>query len=173
MRCSRHLTLFVSCVWVRGAGFGNYKFFVLFLFWTSVMGLFVAAALSPAVVKFSLETGSVHHMVTFIMGLVFGLALAAFFVSHWKLMAANQTTLESLGNSGPITITYGWDLGSTLANVKQVLGNNWLLWFVPVATSTGDGISWPQRGESDADAETDRLMGAATSSDGIGASTAV
>lgn len=149
------------CPWTGNCvAFGNYKFFVLFLFWTSFLGLFVAAALLPAVVTYSAESGSVHQLITFIMGLVFGLAIGAFFYSHVRLMQQNMTTLESMGSgSSMITITYGWNVGP-LANVKQVLGNNYLLWLVPVATSTGDGISWPQRQESHSSltAETDRLI---------------
>ncbi len=147
--------------------FGNYKFFVLFLFWTTVMGLYIAAALLPVVVTYSAESSSVHQLITFIMGLVFGLAIGAFFYSHVRLMQQNMTTLESMGSgSSMITVTYSWNV-SPLVNVKQVLGNNYLLWLVPVATSTGDGISWPQRQEpqNGASAETDRLIDQAAPAD--------
>lgn len=73
-----------------------------------------------------------------------------------------------------------------MANVKQVLGNNYLLWLLPVPTSTGDGyvacfffpcvfflicrrvrrISWPQR-YADQTNERERLIdGAVPASDG-------
>lgn len=98
----------------------------------------MSLSLLPVIVMYSTEHGSVHHMVVFIMGGVFGMALAAFFWSHLRLMMANMTTLESMSSNELIKITYGWNIGK-LANVKQVLGNNYLLWLLPVATSTGDG----------------------------------
>lgn len=102
------------------------------------MGIFVALSLLPVIVTYSSEHGSIHHMITFIMGGVFGLALGAFFWSHVRLMMQNMTTLESMSQSDLMRITYGWNVGA-LANVKQVLGTNYLLWFLPLATSTGDG----------------------------------
>jgi hypothetical protein len=64
-----------------------------------------------------------------------------FFVSHFRMMMINQTTLESMRGASAVGSAY--DVG-VRANLEQVLGRNVALWFVPVATSLGDGITFPE-----------------------------
>jgi hypothetical protein len=70
-----------------------------------------------------------------------GLLVTCFFIFHVWLMSKAMTTIEycekaSKGtryNDSPYE-------GSALGNVKSVLGDNWLLWMLPVSPPSGTGL---------------------------------
>lgn len=145
------------CPWVGNCvGFANYKFFVLFLFWSSVLGLYSALTMLPSMFAFSLHVSPLPIMIVFFIALVFGLALGAFFWQHVVLMTKNQTTIESMGNDGLSPQGTPWNISPKI-NVSQVLGENVWLWAIPVATTLGDGKSWPQR-DREGSHEGERLL---------------
>ncbi|KAJ3021938.1 UNVERIFIED_CONTAM: Palmitoyltransferase, partial [Siphonaria sp. JEL0065] len=85
---------------------------------------------------------------------LFILLLTVGILSLWQLYyaACNTTTIESLENEkidklvkkGVISSSkrYPYDLGSSLENIKTVLGPRVLFWWIP-CLPTGDGLSFP------------------------------
>ena len=75
---------------------------------------------------------------------------------HTFLVSRNQTTLESF--RAPIFRhnlagdKKGFFLGH-FSNFQEVFGDNKLLWFLPIFTSFGDGLVYPQRGQANIDEE--------------------
>jgi len=131
------------CPWVGNCvGSHNYKFFVLFLFWTSILGFFVGTFTIPRLTSMSMRNGGINPLIVLIMAVVFGFGLFAFFVTHFRLMMENQTTIESMTNSTNNNI---YNVGIK-ANIKQVLGENYFLWFLPIRNKNGlDGLTFPER----------------------------
>jgi len=87
---------------------------------------------------------SMHLMIEFIVAIVFGLGLFAFASTHIKFVFQNTTTLESfdrvLRRDNPYNI-------GRRANWEQVFGKKALLWFLPFANGTADGISFPKKSD--------------------------
>jgi hypothetical protein len=79
--------------------------------------------------------------VTFILAAVFGVGLALFATTHYVYVFMNQTTIEimekSKSRAGNL-YNLGWS-----HNFREVFGDNPLLWFIPVFTTKGDGLSFP------------------------------
>jgi len=75
--------------------------------------------------------------------MVFGVGLALFATTHYVYIFLNQTTIEIMEkskSSGNNIYNLGYG-----RNFREVFGDNPLLWFVPVFTSKGDGLSFPVR----------------------------
>ncbi|KAH9489645.1 Palmitoyltransferase zdhhc2 [Bulinus truncatus] len=145
------------CPWVNNCvGFHNYKYFLLFLFYSSVSIIYVIVTSSRFVIDFFY---SLHHyglqtavngnqvliLVMVFVHILIGLALIPLVYLHRDLIAHNVTTLE---NSRPVGV-YGtrpnfktFDMGFQ-ENFTQVFGENKLYWFFPIFTSLGDGMSFP------------------------------
>ena len=129
------------CPWVGNTvGFYNHKFFLLFCFYTGLLGSF---ALLCAVVSllwrtlFDFRLWATLDVVLGVLGFVgflFGLTLVSFFVMHVQLIRRNQTTLEDMKNDRR------WDLGSAKENWRELMGSQ-VLWFLPLpASDVGDGV---------------------------------
>jgi len=86
------------CPWVNNCvGFHNYKYFILFLTWTVITALFVAACFLGRVIDIFSQGGSDLLIVTaFIIATVFGLGLSVFAGTHYVYVLNNQTTIEVL-----------------------------------------------------------------------------
>ncbi|KAJ3125007.1 hypothetical protein HK098_000672 [Nowakowskiella sp. JEL0407] len=147
------------CPWTFGCiGFNNRKFFYLFIFYTAVYCTFVAATLLSAVIE-GLSNSSTGFFqfdfqilsIFFIAG-VFGLTIIGFTGVHTHLILVNKTTIENLegarkirGEDGSVyyaTKENVYDCGAR-SNWRLVMGNNPLLWFIPVKSSIGDGHTFP------------------------------
>lgn len=77
---------------------------------------------------------------------MFAISLVSLFGYHIFLISQNRTTLEAF--RPPVFVNgkadkKGFFLGK-LNNFREVLGDRPLLWFVPVFTSLGDGLTYPQ-----------------------------
>jgi len=134
------------CPWVNNCvGFYNYKFFVLFLTWTVILGVFVAACLvDPSFQLSNQKERDVLLFVTFIVTGVFGVGLGLFALTHYAYTLMNQTTIEAMEKKSNLYTGNIYHLGS-YRNFIEVFGDNPLLWFIPVFTSKGNGLSFPTR----------------------------
>jgi len=139
------------CPWLNNCvGFTNYKYFVLFLgygFYLCVFGFF---AVLPHLTRSSLHTGKgfaeFQIFLLIVFCALFGTSMGGLLLYHLFLIAKNQTTLETF--SSPVFVygadKRGYDVGLS-RNFRQVFGPNWLLWFVPVPSSLGDGDEFPRK----------------------------
>merc|ERR1719228_3037853 len=112
------------------------KYFLLF--WTS-----------------SLETsgrGKFHILFLFFVSSMFSISLCSLLGYHIHLVLNNRTTLEAFRapvfRRGPDK--NGFSLGKR-ANLAEVFGDEWWSLCLPVFSSFGDGLTFPQRLSDDAE----------------------
>lgn len=144
------------CPWINNCvGFGNYKFFMLFLGYALLYCLFIAATSLQYFIQFWVQSqdfgpAKYHILFVFFVSIMFSLSVSSLFWYHVWLTLHNRSTLEQFrgpvfedGRSDP----QGWSLGK-LNNFREVFGPNHWLWFVPIQTHLGDGIVFPTRGHT-------------------------
>lgn len=141
------------CPWVNNCvGYYNQKFFFLFLGYAFLYCMYVMlstlkyflAYWSHDAINFS--NGKFHVIFLFFVSGMFAISLFSLFSYHIYLISQNRTTLEAF--RPPIFRHGGSDrkgffLGK-INNFREVLGDQALLWFVPVFTSLGDGLTYPR-----------------------------
>lgn len=148
------------CPWISNCvGFRNHKFFFLLIIYALANCILVAATLTHSVLMAVYEETPIMvpllsdswNRFLLIYGLtlscIMGSMLSVFLALHTWLMLKATTTIEYCEKRTHFkegkTISY--DRGA-LDNIKQVLGENVLLWFLPVSTCFGDGLSFPLSG---------------------------
>ncbi|KAI3741232.1 hypothetical protein L1987_58902 [Smallanthus sonchifolius] len=105
------------CVWVVNCiGALNYKYFLLFLFYTFLETTVVTLALLPRFIAFFGDEdipGSPSTLATtffaFVLNLAFALSVSGFLIMHISLVAANTTTIEAYEKR--TTPKWRYDLG--------------------------------------------------------------
>ncbi|XP_053965424.1 palmitoyltransferase ZDHHC20-B isoform X2 [Anastrepha ludens] len=138
------------CPWVNNCvNFTNYKFFVLFLGYALLYCLYVALTSLEYFIRFwrgdlNGGMGRFHILFLFFVSLMFAISLVSLFGYHIYLTLMNRTTLEAFRApifriGGPDK--NGYNLGK-YANFQEVFGDNWRLWFLPVYSSVGDGLTY-------------------------------
>ncbi|XP_068181563.1 palmitoyltransferase ZDHHC15B [Antennarius striatus] len=138
------------CPWVNNCvGFSNYKFFLLFLSYSMLYCMYIAATVFQYFLKFwvgDLPNGRAKFHVLFLMfvALMFFVSLMFLFGYHCWLVSKNRSTLEAF--SAPVFVTgpdrNGFNVGLH-RNLQQVFGENRKLWYIPVFTSQGNGHYFP------------------------------
>ncbi|KAK3857635.1 hypothetical protein Pcinc_036126 [Petrolisthes cinctipes] len=145
------------CPWVNNCvAFTNYKFFVLFLGYALVYCLFIAATTLQYFIKFWKNElhvpGKFHILFVFFVSIMFAISLVSLFGYHVFLVFKNRSTLESFRapifrvNHTWLQDKDGFSLGA-YNNFVEVFGEDRRLWFLPLPTSVGDGVSFPVRSQ--------------------------
>ncbi|URE07829.1 hypothetical protein MUK42_20576 [Musa troglodytarum] len=123
------------CIWVVNCvGALNYKFFLLFLFYTFLETTLVILSLFPHFTAFFKDVeipatpGKLATtFLTFVLNLAFALSVLGFLIMHITLVARNTTTIEAYEKTTP---KWKYDLGRK-KNFEQVFGTDKRYWFIP------------------------------------------
>ncbi|CAL0312936.1 unnamed protein product [Lupinus luteus] len=124
------------CIWVVNCvGALNYKYFLLFLFYTFLTTALVTLSLLPYFIAFFGDeeiSGSLSNLavsfVAFVLNLAFAISILGFLIMHISFVAANTTTIEAYETK--TTPKWHYDLGWR-KNYEQVFGTDKRYWFIP------------------------------------------
>lgn len=134
------------CPWIYNCvGFRNHKYFFLLLFYTCLDCHLIIWTMAESV-RNSVDPKTPFKQMFF---LIFGETLVCFlgflvtifFLFHIWLMLKAMTTIEFCEKSSKDSRPDSYDRG-TLGNVKSVLGDNPLLWLLPVSPPSGTGLTF-------------------------------
>jgi palmitoyltransferase len=149
------------CVWVVNCvGALNYKYFLLFLFYTFLETTFVSLSLLPEFIAFFREEeipGNPSTLATtflaFVLNLAFALSVMGFLIMHISLVSANTTTIE--GYEKKTSPKWRYDLGRK-RNFEQVFGTDKWYWLIPAYSEEDlrkmpslQGLEYPSKPELD------------------------
>jgi len=160
------------CPWVNNCvAFNNYKFFVLFLMYGLVYCLYVALTSLKYFLQFWRDVGGggggsedgdqktehsftgggqFHILFLFFVSAMFSISLCSLLGYHVHLVLHNRTTLEAFRapvfRRGPDKD--GFSLGKR-GNLSEVFGDDCWSLLLPVFSSFGDGLTFPQRFSDD------------------------
>lgn len=142
------------CLWLnRCIGEGNYKPFILSLFYGVILALFGDITLAQQLIydaaNGTLFWNELQMLIAFVISFGFSMAVLGLLFFHLRLVSINQTTLEKLDAEQKRQSWYNpYDLGSVWANWKAVLGPRPWLWFLPIEDKTMEPGIWFPRNHS-------------------------
>ncbi|KAI3701028.1 hypothetical protein L2E82_45670 [Cichorium intybus] len=149
------------CVWVVNCvGAQNYKYFLLFLFYTILETTLVTVSLLPYFITFFSDeeiAGSPSTLATtflaFVLNLAFALSVFGFLIMHISLVSGNTTTIEAYEKK--TTPKWRYDLGRK-RNFEQVFGTVQKYWFIPAYSEEDlrrmpalQGLEYPSKPDLD------------------------
>ncbi|CAG7874013.1 unnamed protein product [Brassica rapa] len=149
------------CVWVVNCvGALNYKYFLLFLFYTFLETTLVTLLLMPHFIAFFSEEeipGTPSTLATtflaFVLNLAFALSVMGFLIMHISLVSANTTTIEAYEKK--TSPKWPYDLGRK-KNFEQVFGMDKKYWLIPAYSEEDlrrmpelQGLEYPSKPDFD------------------------
>jgi len=141
------------CPWMYNCvGFFNYKYFYLLLLYSLMTVLFIVITMSETVRRvIEIPTPFLARCVIFVaetVGILMASLVSLGFGYHTYLLTNAMSNIEFWEQNDPkpdaeYKATPGlYDLG-VYSNIKASLGDQMLLWLLPVNPPTGDGIHYP------------------------------
>ncbi|KAK2166335.1 hypothetical protein LSH36_40g19028 [Paralvinella palmiformis] len=140
------------CPWINNCVcFNTYKYFVLFLGYSLLYCIYVAATSLQYFIKFWVGSthkgmGDFHVLFLFFATVMFAISITSLLSYHMFLTFVNRSTLESfrapIFRSGPDKD--GFNLGK-MGNFMEIFGDDRRYWLLPIFTSNGDGVTFPTR----------------------------
>ncbi|CAH0560328.1 unnamed protein product [Brassicogethes aeneus] len=134
------------CPWINNCvSYSNYKQFFLLVAYLTVYSFYFVATSLEYIIEFFKDMQERKDSVHFIGGYVFTVVACVLFAVllgyHVQLIRKNETTIESLKEAVFCEGNMTFDLGCG-RNLREVFGDNKVLWFVPVFSSLGDGYTF-------------------------------
>jgi len=143
------------CPWIYNCvGFANHKYFFLLLLYSGFDCLWITFTMIPTVQEAVQKDGNFGAMFAILfaetLSAFLGILVTLFFCFHIWLMLKAMTTIEfcekSTKNQGFSYSAYDRGIGG---NIRAVLGDNFLLWLLPVNPPSGSGTSFGVNEEAD------------------------
>jgi len=124
------------CPWINNCvGYGSQKFFMLFLFYISILSAYSLILLLTTSLLWS-QSGAPINPVSVCLGSMIGVE-SAFFAYFVMTFITEQ--LESLETNTTLIETYQFSTaavrGTFAGNFKVIFGTNVFLWFIPIDTA--------------------------------------